>query len=244
MTTTHPDQFLLAGQAAAPAGPVDMNIMYLMHHAFRRDLRRFAGAVPATPSDDIATWTALRARWDRFSEVLHHHHSGEDAGIWPWLLERADAEERATLEEMDAEHERIDPLLAGCAEGFARLADPVGAAGRSRTELRAGLSVRVAETRDVLGEHLRHEESDALVILQRHMTAADWAAIEKEHFEGQRALSFLLFVVPWLAEELPPAVLAQVMAEAGLPMRVVLRLGRRRFRRLEDRAFRHLPQKA
>ena len=40
-TTTdlgHPRQLRLPGQTAAPDGPVDMTIMYVMHHAFRRDL--------------------------------------------------------------------------------------------------------------------------------------------------------------------------------------------------------------
>ena len=35
----------LPGQAAAPDGPVDMTMMYLSHHAFRRDLAAFAEAV-------------------------------------------------------------------------------------------------------------------------------------------------------------------------------------------------------
>ena len=115
----YPEQLMLPGQAAAPGGPVDMTVMYLMHHAFRRDLTRFAAAVPRTPLDDHATWVALAERWERFSEILHHHHSGEDAGIWPFLLGRADASERETLLAMEAEHEKIDPLLRSAADGFA-----------------------------------------------------------------------------------------------------------------------------
>ena len=42
-----PRQLRLPGQAAAPEGPVDMQTMYLMHHAFRRDLDSFAAAVRA-----------------------------------------------------------------------------------------------------------------------------------------------------------------------------------------------------
>ena len=33
-----PGQLLLAGQAAAPDGPVDLTMMWAMHHGFRRDL--------------------------------------------------------------------------------------------------------------------------------------------------------------------------------------------------------------
>ena len=100
-TTAHPDQLLLPGQAAAPGGPADMTMMYVMHHAFRRDLGRFADAVAATPLDDRTTWKALAARWDRFFEILHHHHAAEDELIWPFLMERADATEQETLEAME-----------------------------------------------------------------------------------------------------------------------------------------------
>src|SRR5688500_17295469 len=92
-TTSHRSTpVLLPGQAAAPEGPVNLATMYLMHHAFRRDLGAFAGAVARTPVSDRATWRRLNERWKLFSFVLHHHHhAGEDAGLWPLLLERVDA---------------------------------------------------------------------------------------------------------------------------------------------------------
>lgn len=245
MTTTkptYPDQLLLPGQSAAPGGPVDMTVMYLMHHAFRRDLSRFGAAVPATPVADLATWEALATRWARFGEILHHHHSGEDAGIWPFLLERAHPAERQTLLAMEGEHAKIDPLLESCGAAFAELATAGGSAdGRSREELRAALAVRLAETKELLGAHLRHEESEAMAILQRHMTAEDWERIEQEHFKSNDTLGFLLYVVPWIAQDLPEDVLAQVLGDAGLPMMVVNWVGDRlRFRRLERKAFKHL----
>ena len=54
MSTT-PDQtavppLRLPGQAAAPDGPVDLTMMYLMHHGFRRDLAAFAARGPAHPA--------------------------------------------------------------------------------------------------------------------------------------------------------------------------------------------------
>ena len=124
-TTTHdwPTQLRLPGQAAAPEGPVDMQMMYVMHHAFRRDLGRFAEAAQRTPVQDRTAWRLLARRWAIFSEVLHEHHSGEDAGMWPWLLEHGTPADRSTLEAMEAEHAEIDPLLASCAEGFERLVE-------------------------------------------------------------------------------------------------------------------------
>ncbi|MEV4292386.1 hypothetical protein AB0K40_43345 [Nonomuraea bangladeshensis] len=70
----------LPGQATAPAGPVDVVAMYVMHHAFRRDLGLFAAAATATPPDDRACWRRLARRWALFAGSLHKHHCGEDAG--------------------------------------------------------------------------------------------------------------------------------------------------------------------
>src|SRR3712207_6726515 len=104
-------QVRLPGQAAAPEGPVDMTMMYVMHHAFRRDLAAFAAAAPVTPVEDRDTWRALEERWQLFTAPLHHHHHGEDTWLWPWLMERVGAEEQATLTAMEAEHAEIDPGL-------------------------------------------------------------------------------------------------------------------------------------
>jgi hemerythrin-like domain-containing protein len=234
-TTTYPDQLMLPGQAAAPGGPVDMTMMYVMHHGFRRDLNRFAEAVAATPLAEKETWVALAARWERFFEVLHHHHSGEDAGIWPFLIERADDEDRATLEAMEEEHSHIDPLLSSCAEGFAMLAGDL--VGVNADDARAALKVRVAATRDALARHLAHEESEAMAILQRHMTSEDWERIETEHFRKDQSLGQLRYLVCWVAEDLPAPVRDGLLDEAGLPFKLIWWLSRGSFARLERRAF-------
>jgi iron-sulfur cluster repair protein YtfE (RIC family) len=215
-------------------------MMYVMHHAFRRDLTRFAAAAAATPADDHGTGKALHTRWTQFGEILHHHHSGEDAGIWPYLLERADADERATLEAMEEEHSRIDPLLQGCAGGFAELAgDRAGRTAADLEDVRAALQVRVAATRDALSRHLHHEESEAMVILQRHMTQEDWEKIADEHFEKGSPEISVFFMVGWCAEAVPAAALKEIFATVGRPFQVIWWLTRGRFRRGERRAFRY-----
>lgn len=234
-TTTHPVQLVLPGQTAAPDGPVDMFMMYVMHHGFRRDLDRFVAATAATPVEDRATWQALHLRWQQFGKILHHHHSGEDAGLWPLLLERADEHERDTLLAMEEEHSHIDPLLRACGEGFAELAgDRVGL---DVDDARAALHVRVAATRDALARHLRHEETDSMAILQRCLTQADWEEVEETHFPKSEAPLSLTFLVPWCADAVPPAERSDVFARVGLPFKVLWWLTRRSFDRRERRAF-------
>ncbi len=240
-TTTYPDQLILpGGQTAAPGGPVDMMMMYVMHHAFRRDLTRFAAAAAATPVADHRTWQALRSRWTTFGAILHHHHSGEDAGIWPYLLERADESERATLQAMEEEHSHIDPLLTACGEGFAELAgDRVGRTEAELEDVRAALQVRVAATRDALSRHLHHEESEAMAILQRHMTQEDWETIAETHFDKTAEGVSLVHMVSWCCEAVPADQLGEIFETVGRPFQVVWWLTRNRFRRQEHRAFRY-----
>ena len=236
-TTTQTDQIMLPGQTAAPEGPADMTMMYVMHHAFRRDLLRFTSAVGATPLEDRVTWQALAARWDRFFTILHHHHSLEDRYIWPFLMERADAGERETLEAMEAEHGHIDPLLTSVSEGFTALAGDRLPAGAE--DVRAALRVRVAVTRDTLGRHLQHEETEAIVILQRHSTTADWHRIEKEQIGKHKIAVPMPFMVGWCAEEIPAKELDTIFGIVGAPFKVLWLLTRRGFRRGESKAFRY-----
>ncbi|MGO4255183.1 hemerythrin domain-containing protein [Marmoricola sp. RAF53] len=241
-TTENParkPQLFLPGQVAAPEGPVDMKMMYVMHHAFRRDLDKFAAAVAATPADDVATWKALGARWDLFFTVLHNHHSGEDAGLWPFLLERADETERATLEAMEEEHSHIDPLLAACAEGFATMAGNHPAV--EREDVRNALKVRVVATRDALARHLAHEETDAMTILQKYMTEEQWIALEKEHFQKKKeGVGFLFAVVPWVVEGMDAGVRDALFSDLGGPFRLIWVLTRRGHAKRDRAAFGHL----
>jgi hypothetical protein len=236
-TSTQPAPIRLPGQAAAPEGPADMTMMYVMHHAFRRDLARFATAVSATPLEDREAWQALSTRWDRFLTVLHHHHTAEDDFVWPYLLERADAAEREVLDAMEAEHEEIDPLLAAVAEGFGALA---GAGLPADAEdLRAALRVRVAATQACLVRHLEHEETGAIPILQRHTTTAEWHHIEKEQLAKRKVPVPMLFMVGWCAEDVPARQREQIFGQVGVGFKVLWLLTRRSFRRGEQRAFRY-----
>ena len=236
LTTAPTTQLMLPGQAAAPDGPVDMFVMYLMHHAFRRDLGRFTAAVERTPLEDRRTWRALAARWDRFFAILHHHHSGEDAALWPFLLERADPDERGHLEAMEEEHGHIDPLLTSVAEGFAALgADSLPADAADR---RAALVVRVAATRDSLSRHLAHEETEAMAILQRHLTPGEWVELEERGWKHTTPVP-ITYLLPWIAEGLSREHLDDAYSRGDKGMRLLWWLTRGGFRRAERRAFRY-----
>lgn len=229
---TWPRQLRLPGQAAAPEGPLDMQGMYLMHHAFRRDLDAFSEAVRNTPVEDRRTWRLLAERWELFTEVLHKHHTAEDDLIWPALMSRGTSDEVVVLEAMEAEHEQIDPRLEACAAGFRRLAS------RADEDTRAALAVRVCAARELLRKHLAHEETEAIAILQRVMSPEEWAVVEKE-IEKDTSLRYAAQVVPWVAHCIPRETLDRLFRDIDAGFRLIWVLTRRRFARREARAFKY-----
>ncbi|MDL9948855.1 hemerythrin domain-containing protein [Gordonia sp. ABSL11-1] len=228
------EQLRLPGQFAAPDGPLDPFMMYLAHHGFRRDLADFARCVPRTPSADRATWRALQKRWSIFREILHHHHAGEDAWIWPQLEDRSTADERAILAAMESEHGLIDPLLEACDAGFARMA--VGADDTDR----ADLTTVLGDTHAHLSAHLAHEESDALTLIQARLSVEEWVELE-EKFGDDSSLADALRLAPWMLKGLDDDHRAIVKQRVPRPLWVLAALGSRSFRRGERRAFRYDP---
>ena len=235
MNQTALPPLLLPGQAAAPPGPCDMSGMFVMHHDFRRDLGRFASAVRLTPLDQHGTWRALEQRWARFAHELHEHHTKEDVGIWPLLLERVGGDDRAVLEAMEAEHALVDPLLERAESLLGRLATSPRSVFTE--DERDGLTTTVEELRDALHEHLSHEEADAIRIIQTEITADEWAHLEATVLRGKPSPGQMLFMLPWATDELPAEAVARLLDGAPPPIRWLLALGRRSYTRLDRRAF-------
>jgi hypothetical protein len=225
----HPAQLLLPGQAAAPEGPVDLAAMYLMHRGFRRDLTAFTAVTTTIPAGDRRRWRRVARRFDLFASVLHKHHSGEDAGLWPLLRERgADPE---VLDALEAEHAVVDPLLAGCRADLAALARGTGDEGTRRE-----LAARTAELDRALCAHLAHEERDGMAEVQAHLTPADWDRLDREVFAKEYRPRDIPAVLGWVVSGLTDE---QALRLPGASA-AFLRVGRflaRRFDRREARTF-------
>jgi hypothetical protein len=223
------EQLLLPGQAAAPEGPIDLAAMYVMHRAFRRDLDAFAGVVPTVAVGDRARWLLIRRRFAFFGTVLHKHHSGEDAVMWPLLAERgADA---VVLDALEAEHAGIDPLLTAASEDLRALSDGSGdAATRDR------LARTAADLRDALNAHLAHEERDGMALVQRHLTQADWDRLDKE-FAKDYTPREVPAVLGWMTSGLSPEGARRMPGGTNPVFRAVGRWMARRFDRREARVF-------
>ena len=186
---------------------IDFTAMYASHDAFRRDLERLGQAV----AQGRAHTPGVRAGWENFTHQLHIHHTAEDSDLWPRVRERVAGRPRelALLDDMEAEHSRIDPLLAAVDTALDDQAPELPDLVRALTA--------------TLDDHLGHEEDSALPLMQDVLTVADWAAFTGRIRETQGLRGASVFV-PWIVDGTPPADRARFLGAMPPPVRVLNRL--------------------
>jgi hypothetical protein len=158
-----------------PGYKLDMTTMFAYHDALRRDL------------EPIGQMTARSEGWDLFRKFLHVHHVAEDEDLWPVmrkaLIGRPDDVALALLDQMEAEHAGLEPLLEAIDDALDR--------GESAPVARGDLALR-------LQEHLTHEEEAALPVIDRTLDEQQWMAFGESSAEkvGSDMPTFL----PWLLD--------------------------------------------
>ena len=204
MTTQSRRDF--ATRARPAPGRVDFTVMYAAHDAFDRDLSRLTEAVRSGRTAD----PAVRAGWATFKNQLHLHHTAEDVALWPALRRQVtEPAQIAVLDAMEAEHARIDPLLAQV--------DPsLAAPGR------AGLADNAAALAQTLAAHMKHEEDQALPLVEAHLGPAGWAAFRKETGKIQGLRGGAEFF-PWMLDGASADTSKRVLRTLPPPARLLYR---------------------
>jgi hypothetical protein len=147
----------------------DVRDMYMAHIMFRREIGLAADLVRAA-AGDVERAAVVADHLTLVDSVLEHHHQGEDKHIWPKLLDRA-GDAGPIVQVMEEQHGAIDKLVDELRGELARwrvTADPA---------LGTALADTVQELHTRLVEHLATEEAQALPLIERHVTAAEWAAM-------------------------------------------------------------------
>ena len=152
--------------AAAPQ-LTDVRDMHVVHKVFRREFALIPRLIRAVAPGDIRRATVVAGHARLVLGGLDMHHTGEDALLWPKLLER-DAPDSDLIHRMEAQHHRVEELIA----------ELTAALPRWEAEARPAVGEEVASTFDELRvallEHLDDEEEHILPIAARCVTQEEW----------------------------------------------------------------------
>lgn len=157
-----------------PTAPADTRVMGIVHAALRRDLERTREVLTAASAPEGPQRQAIARHVLWLMDFLHHHHTGEDDGLWPLVLQR-DPSATPLLDSLEADHTRITPAAEGLTA--AARAYTASASDGARTALVAALD-RLAE---VLFPHLDREVDEGMPVVSAAITEREWRAWDKKY---------------------------------------------------------------
>ena len=196
-----------------PPIPADTRMMGIVHSALRRDLARATGALSRQPVPDDAQRVAIAQHTEAMMVFLHVHHSGEDDWLWP-TIRRVNPAASDVLDQMDADHRTIAPLMAKVTEAAA--AYEKSATGREPLEK------ALNELRGTLDPHLRREEVEMMPIVSSTLTARQWDGWEREYYVKTKTKKDLGLEGHWLIDGGDRAVYDHVVGKVNPVLRFVL----------------------
>jgi hemerythrin-like domain-containing protein len=211
--------------APAVRTPVDVRDMLVVHTALLREFRLAPAAVMRVEDGDVRRAAVVDRHLDFLCDLLHHHHEGEDALLWPLLRERTPDAAVRLVEAVESQHDAIDAALG--AVSAARAAWVCAAGADDRRSLAGEL-----DTLHVLLEtHLRLEEREVLPLAAAVVTPAEWHAIG-DAAAAAMSKPDLMLAFGMFAYEGDPEVLRSMLASApAAPRMLVPRIGPRVYAR-------------
>jgi hemerythrin-like domain-containing protein len=197
--------------------PMTMN--RLIHAAVRRDLDRLHDALGVVQDGDRARAGELQRGYGFLRGELTRHHEGEDQHLWPWLATVGVDPDLLTT--MEAEHSTMSEAMAET-DGAMRTYATSGSAADA-----AAAQASVVRTRDVVEQHLDHEETELEPQLRPHLESPGWKAVEKKLRSGSATQAGNFFA--WLTDGMTDAGRAFLRATVPTPVVTILSkvLGRR-----------------
>jgi hemerythrin-like domain-containing protein len=205
----------------------DLTGFTLIHRALRSGTRLLADAVTGIAGGAPCSRERQRAVVTWSLAVLHEitsHHQREDDTLWPVIA--ASADDTVDLAALSDDHVVLHRVLER-----AQAALPVFA--RDAAEGAVLLAPVLTELADLLDEHIAEEESQTFPVIRRCVSAADLARCERM-FQKGTSPGQLLFLLPWVADQCTPEERAELLALAGQPLRLLLRIGEGRYARRRD----------
>ncbi|WP_066360811.1 hemerythrin domain-containing protein [Herbidospora mongoliensis] len=188
----------------------DLVTFLAFHRGLRRDFGRLADALDRLPAGDTARRALIDDHTSLQLRALHHHHSDEDANIWPYLRKEA-PQAGEVLDRLEEEHQEMDRVIE-------RLTGPTRTAAEQARDLR--------RLHDLLNSHLDLEEGEVVPLIRAHIPADWWEEAGKEVTKSHGR--DLPFVAAWTLDAATPEQREHILRTAPVILRVLYRLSWRR----------------
>lgn len=190
------DQTTASSSATANPGVV---IQLAIHGAVRRDMQRLVDALGA----GAVSTEAVRAYATESLDHLHHHHTFEDADVWPEMGRRLGGSYTAMLERNASEHDDIVAAVAAFTATLDAIGDDPVAAQAAAVRMR-----------DLISVHLAHEEADVIPLIPQAFGQEDFERFQAVSAEADPPPLFL----PWLLESAPEPLATAFNAQLPPPV--------------------------
>jgi hypothetical protein len=193
----------------------------IIHDAFRRDLGRFDAALGGFPAGSKERADQLFQAWDNLAFQLHHHHRDEETIFWPTMLELG--ADGPLVEALQTEHAAMLTALDAASSSMAAFhSDPSAElAGHARAD--------IDRLREVLVEHLDHEERDLDPFGTSHAKTSQMKAAQVAVRKAHKGGTGTFFA--WLLDSDDPSTLTNLRREIPAPVLLAIaRFGGRGYR--------------
>ncbi|MFC4533955.1 hemerythrin domain-containing protein [Sphaerisporangium dianthi] len=193
----------------------DVRDMYAAHIALRREFGLAPALVRGVTAGDTRRCASVSDHLDLLSAMLHAHHGGEDALLWPKLLERGNEEIAPVVHLMESQHELLDRTNDEVRAGVAAWRRNAGA------QEREALASALDRLGPVLVEHMAMEEEHILPLAEKYVTASEWQELGK-HSMTEIPRKRLPLAFGMAMYEGDPEVIKAILAEAPLVARLLM----------------------
>ncbi len=173
----------------------DLSFYFAVHEAQRDALHRYRAAVETLTEPERTGRGRALQRWAKgFALELDEHHYAEDRFFFPSLRAKV-ATAAATIDALEADHRRLDELLARWQVVSRDLADP----STSFAGAHAAATDFAGQLDDLLDRHLGVEDQDVLPLFWRHYTAAEYDAVVARAIKKSKKAG-MWFIAPFTVD--------------------------------------------
>lgn len=185
-----------APPAVDPDGPCDTRMMGVVHSALRRDLVRTRMVLEHEAPLATKRRIVLAGHVLWLMHTLHLHHTGEDIGLYPMVLQN-DPSTAELVADMDADHKRIDPAIAAFEQAARAYRTDETAAGQ--------LLDALTDLEAVLLPHLEREETVMMPVVSCCVTEREWQDWNDKVNVRSKPFLYLAEEGHWVLDNLDPA---------------------------------------